>query len=383
MSTKQKTEIVVTGMGVASPLGLTIDDFWTGILKGESVIREWDDLKELDFKYVHACRIEAIACNPLRRGYHLAKHAVDAALQMASLDNKQRIGLYIGTTMGESGAYEAYAEGRLTNHLHDYSGDSIGKTLQKEIQGIEVTQCFATACAAGNYAIQAGMRALANQQIEIAIVGGVDPFSKIAMTGFSRSRAMSPSGICRPFSAERDGMILGEGAGFLVLQRAENVNKHQTVYARIDGCALSCDAYHATAPKPDSSGIIRCFEQLLATTDTAKDQIDWICAHGTGTKLSDASESQAIESVFHNNVPMVSSLKAHMGHTLGAATALEAIVSVLSIHHNVIPPTANTKKSGFSIPTTSTPITKEVQHVLNCGYAFGGLNSITQFSSWN
>lgn len=381
----QKTNpIVVAGMGVASPVGMSLTDFWESVLSGQSAIQEWEDLQALNFKYSHACRIEDFHCDPFRRGYHLAKHAVTNAIEMVEFDRDSKIGLFVGTTMGESGAFEAFAEGELTDYPRDFTGDSICRKLKEDFPWIKQSQCFATGCAAGNYAIHGALIALTAGQVDVAIVGGVDPFSKIAMTGFSRSRAMSPSGICRPFSAERDGMILGEGAGFIVLQRSTDAMKNNNkIYAQVAGTALTCDAFHPTAPKPDASGIIHCLQQLFSLTNTEPNAIDWICSHGTGTKLSDASESTAIANVFDGKVPVVSSMKATMGHTLGAATALEAIVSVLSIHHQLIPPTANTKQSDFNVNIATKPLAMEVKEVINCGYAFGGLNSVSQFSRWN
>ena len=381
----QKTsKIVVTGMGVMCSLGQSVNQFWQAIKAKNSGIQFWEDLEALDFKYSHAGRIANFDCDPLNRGFYLSKHAIAEALDMSQFSTSLKAGLFLGTTMGESGAFEAIAEGDKNIDPKDYTGDAICRNLRISFPQLQIHRCYATACAAGNYAIIGAMNALKNKRIDAAIAGGVDPFSKIALTGFTRSRAMSPSGFCKPFSPQRDGMILGEGSGFLVLERLEDAKKRKaTILAMVDGGALSCDAFHPTAPKPDSSGIIRCFNQLLKQTDTSIKTIDWICAHGTGTKLSDASEAQAIKKVFKNNAPIISSVKAHIGHTLGAATAIEAIVSVLSIKDQCIPPTANTLSTDFDIDVATQVIEKPINNVLNCGYAFGGLNSITQFSKWN
>ncbi len=376
--------IAVTGLGVICSLANNINDFWNALLNDSSGIKNWEDLKNLDFKYTHASRVENFECDAFQRGFRFSVSAIEQAIEQADCSSIENWGLFLGTTMGESAAFEAIAEKNKTLMPEAYTGYGICKRLMKTYPKITKFKCFATACAAGNYALKAGLVALQNGEVSVAIVGGVDPFSKIAMTGFSRSRAMSPSGICKPFDANRDGMILGEGAGFLVLEKADNATeRNANVLAILADCALSCDAYHPTAPKPDSSGIIDCFQHILRTNEIQHSEIDWISAHGTGTKLSDQSEAKAIAKVFHKHKPYVSSIKPKIGHTLGAATAIEAIVSVLSIKHQTIPHTLNYKNQEFDILIPTKPILTKVDKVLNCGYAFGGLNSITLFSSWN
>lgn len=369
-------------MGVLCSIADDIANFWQAIISKKCGIREWEDLRSLDFKYTHAHRVSHIDCDPLCRGFELAKRAISQALEQAGPNSKSRIGLFLGTTMGESAAFEAIAEGNKNIAAQDYTGEGICLKLRKHFPQITMHRCFSTACAAGNYALKAAREALVYGDIDIAIAGGVDPFSKIAMTGFSRARAMSASGLCRPFSADRDGMVLGEGAGFMVLELLQEDKAPSRVMATLDGCALTCDAFHATAPRPDASGIVRCFNQLSTLTGNDFSSIDWICSHGTGTKLSDISEARAIRKVFGEKEPWVSSIKAHIGHTLGAATAIEAIVCVLSILEGQIPPTVNTKSSDLEVEIPTRPVSLSVNRVLNCGYAFGGLNSITQFSKW-
>lgn len=374
----------ITGMGVICSLGQHTTDFWQALLSERNGIKNWKDLEALDFKYTHASRVEDFDCDPLERGFRFSVSAINQAIHQANCSKIDNWGLFLGTTMGESAAFEAIAEKKDIGNPKDYTGYGICKRLQKAYPNITAFQCFATACAAGNYALKAGLEALQNGEVSVAIVGGVDPFSKIAMTGFSRSRAMSPSGICKPFDTNRDGMILGEGAGFLVLEKVAHATHRNTeVLATLEDCVLSCDAYHPTAPKPDASGIIGCFEHILHTNQIKESVIDWISAHGTGTKLSDQSEAKAIASVFQKHKPYVSSIKPKIGHTLGAATAIEAIVSVLSIQHQTIPHTDHFRHQEFDILIPTKPVLTKVNKVLNCGYAFGGLNSITLFSSWN
>ena len=377
-------QVAITGLGVVCSLADNVDDLWQALLDDSCGVKNWNDLKALDFKYSHAARVEHFDCDPLLRGFSFSVSAINQAIYQANCNLDNNWGLFLGTTMGESAAFEAMANRSQLINPKLYTGNGICKRLLKHFPQVNNFECFATACAAGNYALKSGMDALQNRDVSVAIVGGVDPFSKIAMTGFSRNRAMSPSGICKPFDSNRDGMILGEGAGFLVLERLDNaIDRSAKILAILDDCVLSCDAYHPTAPKPDSSGIIDCFNNVLNSNHIKKQDIDWISAHGTGTKLSDKSEAQAIARVFDNHKPYISSIKPKIGHTLGAASAIEAIVSVLSINQQVIPPTLHYKNPEFDILVPKQPIKTNVSRVLNCAYAFGGLNSITSFSSWN
>ena len=374
--------IVVTGMGLMTSIGVNISEFWINLLQGKSGVSHWQDLQQQDFKYAHACRIKNVQCEPVHRAFTLAKDAISQAIQQADCGNEKRFGLYLGTTMGESAAFETVAEGDTSLDLHNYTGYAVTKRLSKDFPNVNEFQCFATACSAGNYAIQAGIHALQNKHIDIAIVGGVDPFSKIAMTGFSRSRAMSSSGICQPFSSHRDGMLLGEGAGFLILEPLMSAEERGAeILAITKGSTFSADAYHATAPRPDSTGIIDCFQQWSNHQVDIGDT-DWISAHGTGTQLSDQTEAAAIQTVFREHPPLVSSIKGHIGHSLGAASAIEAIVCVLSIIHQTIPQTLHSQSEEFEIPVVTTAMEYEVNQVLNCAYAFGGLNSISIFQRW-
>ena len=378
----ETNKIAVTGLGVVCAIAQDTNTLWQKLLDNSCAVKNWDDLKALDFKYAHAARVEHFDCDPLQRGFAFSEKAIEQAIEQANNKTDRDWGLFLGTTMGESAAFEQMAENKRLDP-RDYTGYGICKRLKERFSQIDHFECFATACAAGNYALKSGMDALFHNKVNVAIVGGVDPFSKIAMTGFSRNRAMSPSGICKPFDSERDGMILGEGAGFLILERLETArDRGAKVLALLEDCVLSCDAYHPTAPKPDASGIIDCFNNLLERNKIAKIDVDWISAHGTGTKLSDRSEAQAISKVF-SKTPYVSSIKPKIGHTLGAASAIEAIVSVLSIEHQTVPPTLHYKTPEFDILVPKRPIHTTVHRVLNCAYAFGGLNSITSFSSWH
>lgn len=377
MNSQAQETVCITGMGVISAIGIGVENFWQALLKGESGAREWQDLKEQGFRHTSACRVPSFQAPLVHRGKQMAIQAAEEAIQQAGLPLQQRIGVYVGTTMGESGAFEAAAEGHPLN-LSESTGNSFAHCIQEHYQLRGPAVALGTACAAGNYAVGAGLQAIRRGLIDAAIVGGVDPFSRIAMTGFSRSRAMSPD-VARPFSAERKGMVLGEGAAFLVLEKeSEARSRGVKPWAKVEALGLSCDAYHLTAPKPDASGGVQAMRSAIQKAGIQAKEIGWICAHGSGTRASDAMEAKAIAEVFPEQTVAVSGIKGAIGHPLGAATAIEAVATAMALHHQIIPPTVNSKEAdpAFDIHliTESHPA-PYLTWALNCGYAFGGLNS--------
>jgi len=317
------------------------------------------------------------------RGRALARHAAREALSDAGLlgsDGRlvdgvdpRWVGVFVGTTMGESGVYEqSVATGGFD--LAE-GGSQVFATSVAATFGIEgPCRTLGTACAAGNYAIGAAARAVASGRVDIAVAGGVEPFSRIAMVGFARMRAMAPDG-CAPFGLGRRGMTLGEGAAFLVLQRREDaVSPHAVVGA----LGLSADAHHPTAPREDGSGMAAAMRAALTASGLSPRDIGWVSAHGTGTPRSDAAESLALHTVFGDTPPPVSSVKGSLGHALGAATALEAVLSVRSLERRVLLPNAGVTEVDPALDVDVVLTAREaptLDWVLSCGYAFGGLNS--------
>jgi 3-oxoacyl-[acyl-carrier-protein] synthase II len=283
------------------------------------------------------------------------------------------VGVFVGTTMGESGVYEGatpaggfdLAEG----------GSQVFATSVASTFGLTgPARTLGTACAAGNYAIGAAARAVASGRVDIALAGGVEPFSRIAMVGFARMRAMAPDG-CAPFGLGRRGMTLGEGAAFVVLQRRSDAVAPRAV---VGGLGLSADAHHPTAPREDGSGMAAAMRASLAASGLSPADIGWVSAHGTGTPRSDAAESLALHTVFGGEPPPVSSIKGALGHALGAATALEAVVAVRSLETGTLVPNAGVTQVDPSLDVDVVLTARDAPRldwVLSCGYAFGGLNS--------
>ena len=215
---------------------------------------------------------------------------------------------------------------------------------------------------------------------DVMLAGGADAFSRITYTGFHRLGAIAPD-VCRPFDKNRAGMIPGEGAAILVLETEEGARRRGgRIYAEVAGYGLSCDAWHMTGPHPDGDGAARAMRLALRNSQSNLEDVGYICAHGTGTKASDKAETKAVKQVFDGQawrIPM-SSIKSMLGHTMGAASAIEAAVCVLTLSEGKIPPTANWETPDPECDldyVTSGAREQEVDVVMNNAYAFGGNNA--------
>ncbi len=364
---------IVTGMGMINALANNVADAWEALLLNRSAIEAYSHLADEGYVNSYAALCGA-AFGPKDRGAQLAAGAIREALGDRDISGK-RVGLFLGSTLGESYAYEnAAAMGHETSEGKgslQKTVDNISCLLGIDFAGV---QLFANACAAGNYALEAGAKAVEMGYVDLAIAGGVDPFSHIAFTGFQRSRAMSPSGECRPFDQRRNGMILGEGAAFIMLEPQDGYGiPGQQI--RVGSLGLSCDAYHPTAPAKDGSGMEQSIRQALELQQWNHEEVDMVCIHGSGTALSDLAEGSAICRVF-GEVP-VAGCKGAWGHSLGAATAMEAIVCIKAMQEKLIPPTPGFQHvdQAVGVVPYNIPHQASLKKVINTGFAFGGLNS--------
>jgi len=374
---------VVTSFGLVTPLGNKPDDIWSELIKGHYAAKNWQDLENEGFRFSKACRIQDYnEVSSFSRGASFARAALKYAIDEGYPDFTGRTGIFIGSTIGESGAFEAIAGGEDIDPLK-YTVDSFAEMIKRDFGIDGFSFSYGTACTAGNYALGAAAAAIRNGLADVAIAGGVEPFSRVAMTGFSRLRAMT-SGQCRPFDKNRDGMILGEGAAVFILEDEEHaLDRKVKPLAVIGSLGLSCDAYHSTAPLADGSGIIRAVKSALSLEQIGPGNVDWICAHGSGTVVSDRAEALAVRDIFGSDVP-VTGVKGAFGHALGAATAIEAAICIMALQKNEIPPTVSLQipDPEFDIDLVIEPRKEELNYVLNCGYAFGGLNSALLIRKW-
>ncbi len=241
-----------------------------------------------------------------------------------------------------------------------------------------------TACAAGTHAIGNAARFIASGRSTVAVAGGAEAVMvEIAEAGFRNMTALSTEEFSRPFDVARNGFVMGEGAGVLVLEEWEHAKaRGATILAEVIGAASTADTYHITAPDPEGNGAVRCIETALADADVSPSEVSHINAHGTSTPLNDLAESIACRRVFQEHRPLVTSIKGHLGHSLGAAGALEAVVSVMTLQKQIIPPTAGTTVVDPAIDldiVLGAPRAAEVEVILSNSFGFGGHNGSVVF----
>jgi 3-oxoacyl-[acyl-carrier-protein] synthase II len=245
-----------------------------------------------------------------------------------------------------------------------------------------------TACAAGTHAIGNAARLVATGRCSVALAGGAEAVMvEIAEAGFRNMTALSSIDFSRPFDVERDGFVMGEGAGVLVLEEWEHaLARGATILAEVVGAASTADAHHITAPDPSGRGAVRCMELALADAGLVASDVSHINAHGTSTPLNDYAESVAVHHLFGDDAPVTTSIKGHLGHSLAAAGALEGVASVLTLQHQLIPPTAGTTVVDPEIAldvVIGAPRKAEVDVILSNSFGFGGHNGSVIFRRFN
>lgn len=393
-----KRRIVVTGLGVVSSVGIGRDEFWKSIIEGKSGISEVSAFDTDLFRCHRGGEIKNFNAEDFiskRRVKFLGKASQmaiaassmaynDAGLSLKS-HPKTRTGVLIGTTMGEKPLEElvqAWVRGGLKDidrhRVIQAAVNNISANVAMYFKAQGQNYMFPTACAAGNYAIGYGFDLIRRGDLDCVLAGGADVFSYVAFTGFQRIYAMAPEK-CQPFDKDRKGMILGEGSGILILERLDlALERGAPIYAEILGYGLSCDAYHSTAPDPN--GIARAMGKALNEAGLTYKDVDYICAHGTGTSMNDKTESLAIKLFLkerYKDVP-VSSIKSMLGHPMGAASAIEAAACCLTVKEDIIPPTINFQTPDPECDIDCVPNVARKQKVniaLNNGFAFGGNNA--------
>ncbi len=403
--------VVITGVGVVSPLGSTKEQFWEGIIQGKSSIEKLTKLDADAYPRPLASEVKDFHTLPEASNAELAElgqavgysvAATRMALEDASLDLSEHaendFSVLIGTTMGNQDIVERVidkhqlTEDSLTSEitgkdLNAFTPSNLSAEVARQFgfQGRSLT--IANACAAGNYSVGLSYDLIRSGRGKVILAGGADPFSRTCYTIFHRLSASS-HGPVRPFDANRDGMVVGEGAAMLVLEEYEHAKaRGARIYGEVTGYSLTCDAYHATAPHPDGVGAVNAMNQALNMAKITPEDVSYVSAHGTGTAANDQSETIALHKVFGDNLPQVpmSSIKSMIGHCMGAASAFEAVASALSIHHQILAPTLNTETVDPKFPSKLDIIpgkarSTEVNHIMSNAFAFGGNVSSVIFS---
>jgi 3-oxoacyl-[acyl-carrier-protein] synthase II len=368
--------VAITGMGFLTSLGDTPELLWSRLIQGQCAAQHWDDLAQENFRVAVACRIRDFEAPTDRRAESLGVAAATAAVADAALQSTHRLGLFLGSTMGESAVFERAAESALALPTRDGSVAALTTAVASAVGAPAILRSYANACAAGNTAIGAAVSLLQRDMIDVAVAGGVDGFSRIAMAGFVRSRAMTPN-VCRPFDAGRAGMQLAEGAAFLVLERTADARaRGANIVAGVHGTSLCCDAYHPIAPAPNGEGMMMAMRRSLALAGASPTDLAFISAHGSGTTASDAVEAFAIHEVA-GAVP-VAGWKGALGHAMGAASAIEAVISALALRHRQVPGTTNSRTLDphMQINLVLEPqALSDRRFVISNAFGFGGINS--------
>lgn len=398
--------VVITGMGVVSPVACEKGVFWTKILNGETGV---GDLTKLDpSRYKGITRAAEVHLDqeysnqkllqffkPYGKAVSYAAAAVDMGVNDAGIQNllnkKNNYGIILGTTNGNQDIVERVVDEWDLGMEHDRLSIEASKNLSY-FRPIELSASIAkyynlggpnmvipTACAAGNYAIGTAFSMIKEGRSPLIIAGGADPFTRSCYTVFYRLGAMSKDN-CKPFDQNRNGMIVGEGAAVLILEDLDHaLERGATIYGEIKGYGLACDAYDPTAPDPDGSGATLSMTNALRSSQMDKDNITYVSAHGTGTKANDSHEVKAMCNVFGEDINKlyVNGIKSMLGHCMEAASALEAVSATLSLYHQKVPKNINTQTIDESFQVNfniqpSANIENKVENVLSNSFAFGG-----------
>ncbi|MFF7688193.1 beta-ketoacyl synthase N-terminal-like domain-containing protein [Streptomyces syringium] len=379
--------IALTGLGLITGAGDDLEKGWSSIAAGTTGIRTNTlfDTSELLTDWAGMVTAEQPA--DLDRCYALAATAIREALHGSGLDldtvDRDRVAVVVGSSLGAMPTLEAthrtfVREGRLDAAQAVASqlpcvGDYIAAEF--DLRGPRVV--LSNACAASAVALGYAAELLWKGDVDLVVCGGVDPLAELSAYGFSALGALDAEP-CSPLSAST-GLTLGEGAGFMVLESAERAAaRGARVLAELGGYGLSCDGYHQTAPDPSGKGASAAMAQALDTAGLTPDDVDYLNLHGTGTPANDASEPKALKQLFGQEIPPASSTKSILGHTLGAAGAVEAVVSTLAIDRGTLPPTINTRGVDSPFGLDVIPDTGREAHpdvVVSNSFAFGGNNA--------
>jgi len=411
--------VVVTGLGAITPLGNTVEQFWQQILAGKSGIGPITKFDSSKFKTQFAGEVkdfnpeEYLEKKEIKKYDLFTQYAIgssdqaikDAGLDFSTMNDGQlaEVGVIWATGNGGIGTFESQLEefhaGDGTPRFNPYFIPKMivdiaagAISIRHKLRG--PNYCTVSACASSNTAIINAFDTIRLGKASIMIAGGSEAaLTKSSVGGFNAAQALSknnddPQGASKPFDKDRDGFVMSEGAGALVLEELEHaLQRGAHIYAEIVGGGMAADAYHLTGTPPDGIGAALGMTKALKDAGITADKIDYINAHATSTGLGDLSELQAINTIFKGLPVVIGATKSMTGHLLGAAGAVESVISILSIRDNIVPPTINTKNLDENIPkglnfVLGESIKKEINYVLNNTFGFGGHTASTIFKKY-
>lgn len=408
--------VAITGLGAITPLGNSVEEFWQNVVAGKSGAGPITKFDASKFKTRFACEVknfnaeQYIDKKEIKKYDLFTQYAIaasdqaiaDAGLNFTnmSMEELAEVGVIWASGNGGIGTFE--------EQLKDfYAGDGTPRfnpyfipkmivdiaagviSIRNKLHG--PNYCTVSACASSNTAIISAFDTIRLGKATIMIAGGSEAgITNASVGGFSAAQALSknnddPQGASRPFDKNRDGFVIGEGAGALILEEWEHaVKRGATIYAEMVGGAMAADAYHLTGTPPDGIGAALGVSKALKEAGITPGQVDYINAHATSTGLGDMSELNGIKSVFGSTPVKVTATKSMTGHLLGAAGAAESIISILSVKHNIIPPTINTTELDEKVPEGVAIVLGEAQHqpvhyVVNNTFGFGGHTATSVF----
>ena len=410
-----KRRVVVTGLGLVTPLGIGVEKTWTAIIAGRSGVGRITRFDPSEFPSQIAAEVknfdpaDFIEKKEIKKmdkfiqfGVAAAKMAVeDSGLRITDAI-AERVGVYVGSGMGGLPAIEATHSKLLEGGVKKVSPFFIPMTIINLVSGHIAmmhgakgpNSAVVTACASGTHAIGDAFKIIQRGDADVMIAGGTEAvISPLGIGGFCAMRALSlrndePEKASRPFDALRDGFVMGEGAGVVVLEELSWAERRGArIYAEVKGYGMTGDAYHMTTPSPEGEGAARCIKIALNDAGLSTEKVDYINAHGTSTKFNDENETTAIKSVFGKGAyeMPVSSTKSMTGHLLGAAGGIEAVFSVLAIEKGVIPPTINYEFPDVECDLDYVPNKSRAANVdiaMSNSFGFGGTNACLVFQKY-
>ena len=407
--------VVVTGMGALTPIGNDLESYWNGLISGTSGCANITHFDASNFKTKFACELKGFdpadhfEKKEFRRydrfsqyGIVAASEAINDSKLIDSSPNCDRIGVIWGAGIGGLETFQNevlnFADGDGTPRFNPFF---IPKMIPDIAPGLIAMKYgfqgpnYATvsACASSSNALIDALNYIRIGHADVIVAGGSEaPVTIAGVAGFNAMHALStrnddPGSASRPFDRDRDGFVLGEGAGALILEEYEHaINRGAKIYAELAGGGLSCDAYHMTAPHPDGRGAIKVMKNCLDDAGLNHTDIDLINMHGTSTPLGDVAESKAVKNVFqeHSYNLNINSTKSMTGHLLGAAGAVESISCVLAMKHGIVPPTINHFNDDDNIDselnfTFSSPQKRDISIAMSNTFGFGGHNACVIF----
>ncbi|MBD2127106.1 beta-ketoacyl-ACP synthase II [Microcoleus sp. ZQ-A2] len=415
MTNTELKRVVVTGLGAITPIGNTLAEYWEGLLSGRNGIgpitlfdpsrhdcRIAGEVKGFD-PHLYMERKEAKRMDRFAQfGVSASKQALADAQFVINDLNAEQVGVIIGTGIGGLKVLEDQQEIYLTRGPDRCSPFMIPMMIANMAAGLTAihtgakgpNNCTVTACAAGSNAIGDAFRLVQRGYAQAMICGGTEAaVTPLSLAGFAACKALSsrnddPAQACRPFDRDRDGFVMGEGAGLLILEELEHaLSRGAKIYAEIIGYGMTCDAYHITSPVPGGEGASRAIQLALKDAGITPDQVSYINAHGTSTPANDSTETAAIKTALGKSAYQVavSSTKSMTGHLLGGSGGIEAVATVMAVANDQIPPTINLENPDPACDLDYVPHTSRTQLVevaLSNSFGFGGHNVTLAFKKY-